>query len=416
MDNRTTKGSGHKQSRRPPSPLSSAENREIATIMGSVARGIQHVHQSGLIHRDLKPDNVFLMSDGTVKLGDFGLSRQISDVLNMQQQGMAVVADDDDDDDDGKDQTVRADHEKKGEEEEEEGIHKDVAKVRQSSSSSRHYSSSKLFNSNKSHAKSGGGGSGSKFYKNSRHQRSRKSNRRHSMNNTNTRGVGTTMYASPEQILGASYNASTDMFSLGMLLFEMCYPPFSTRMERATVLNRVRARQYPNETAWPYQTHYPQMKTFVDRLLDPSPKNRPTAEECVQFFNNVVHPPPQVRVPGSPLVSGRNGRGAGNNHDGTCFLSIDCSVSRDGLLAEMTIVIRNAWQGVRILQCGSRRLGTGGVEDADSGCVVEFLLAPSTATAEQEKGDVVHVVHVEAVTQALLKVDGVTRVDDDDGK
>jgi hypothetical protein len=40
-----------------------------------VAHGLKYVHASQLIHRDLKPANCFLLADGTVKIGDFGLSR-----------------------------------------------------------------------------------------------------------------------------------------------------------------------------------------------------------------------------------------------------------------------------------------------------------------------------------------------------
>ncbi len=42
-----------------------------------MARGIGHLHDHGLVHRDLKPGNVFL-ENGTVKVGDYGLSKSIS--------------------------------------------------------------------------------------------------------------------------------------------------------------------------------------------------------------------------------------------------------------------------------------------------------------------------------------------------
>ena len=42
-----------------------------------------------------------------------------------------------------------------------------------------------------------------------------------------TAGVGTTNYASPEQISGSDYNASTDIYSLGIMLFELCYPMYT---------------------------------------------------------------------------------------------------------------------------------------------------------------------------------------------
>ena len=44
---------------------------EIAT---AVCRGLEFVHANSLIHRDVKPGNVFLAEDGTAKLGVFGLA------------------------------------------------------------------------------------------------------------------------------------------------------------------------------------------------------------------------------------------------------------------------------------------------------------------------------------------------------
>lgn len=36
--------------------------------------GLAHIHQQGMIHRDLKPVNIFLDSQDHVKIGDFGLA------------------------------------------------------------------------------------------------------------------------------------------------------------------------------------------------------------------------------------------------------------------------------------------------------------------------------------------------------
>ncbi len=48
--------------------------REARNVINGVARALEYAHARGVVHGDLKPGNVFLCSDGSVKLIDFGLS------------------------------------------------------------------------------------------------------------------------------------------------------------------------------------------------------------------------------------------------------------------------------------------------------------------------------------------------------
>jgi serine/threonine-protein kinase len=48
------------------------EARELAA---QAAAGLAHAHEAGLVHRDVKPQNLILRRDGTVKIADFGIAR-----------------------------------------------------------------------------------------------------------------------------------------------------------------------------------------------------------------------------------------------------------------------------------------------------------------------------------------------------
>ncbi|MEZ4363234.1 MAG: serine/threonine-protein kinase [Kofleriaceae bacterium] len=47
---------------------------EAAEIVEQILRGLVHAHEQGILHRDLKPQNVFMGDDGRVRLLDFGLA------------------------------------------------------------------------------------------------------------------------------------------------------------------------------------------------------------------------------------------------------------------------------------------------------------------------------------------------------
>jgi serine/threonine protein kinase len=49
----------------------------VESIGGDLAAALTHIHQLGMVHRDVKPDNVFLTPTGTVKLGDFGIAKAL---------------------------------------------------------------------------------------------------------------------------------------------------------------------------------------------------------------------------------------------------------------------------------------------------------------------------------------------------
>lgn len=61
----------------------------VAELAGQICSALQHAHNHGVIHRDLKPGNLFLTRDGQLKLGDFGIARDLHS-SDLTSSGMTV--------------------------------------------------------------------------------------------------------------------------------------------------------------------------------------------------------------------------------------------------------------------------------------------------------------------------------------
>ena len=53
-------------------------------IVAQLCDGLSYAHEQGVVHRDVKPDNVFILEDGSVKLLDFGIAKLTSSNLTRQ--------------------------------------------------------------------------------------------------------------------------------------------------------------------------------------------------------------------------------------------------------------------------------------------------------------------------------------------
>ncbi|MCH7706394.1 MAG: protein kinase, partial [Chloroflexi bacterium] len=56
------------------SPDGRLDTATVVRVGSDMARGLAHAHSNGILHRDIKPGNAWLTSDGIAKLGDFGLA------------------------------------------------------------------------------------------------------------------------------------------------------------------------------------------------------------------------------------------------------------------------------------------------------------------------------------------------------
>ncbi len=55
------------------------KEEEIIDWFIEICEGIKYIHSKNIIHRDLKPQNIFLNKDNHIKIGDFGISKQLID-------------------------------------------------------------------------------------------------------------------------------------------------------------------------------------------------------------------------------------------------------------------------------------------------------------------------------------------------
>ncbi|XP_077419745.1 eukaryotic translation initiation factor 2-alpha kinase 3 [Vanacampus margaritifer] len=105
--------------------------------------------------------------------------------------------------------------------------------------------------------------------------------------------VGTKLYMSPEQLSGQSYSHKVDIYSLGLILFELLYP-FRTQMERVRTLMEVRSLRFPESFS---KNNFHEL-SMVLSMLSLIPGERPEAEDITSLplFQDLELPCRQAAV------------------------------------------------------------------------------------------------------------------------
>ncbi|KAJ8399100.1 hypothetical protein AAFF_G00414790 [Aldrovandia affinis] len=188
------------------------DSSRLWRLFREILDGLAYIHEQGMIHRDLKPVNIFLDSQDHMKIGDFGLATDhpanvAAGKLEVEESGSALIPKPDPTD-------------------------------------------------------------------------------------NMTGMVGTALYVSPE-VQGntkATYNQKVDLFSLGIILFEMSYRPMTTASERISVLSQLRteAIEFPEDFV---QYESGTQRKVIGWLLSHDPALRPTA---LELLKSELLPPPQM--------------------------------------------------------------------------------------------------------------------------
>ena len=118
--------------------------------------------------------------------------------------------------------------------------------------------------------------------------------------------VGTVAYMSPEQARGEAVTAASDIFSLGVVFYEMATSRHPFRAANALGLLHAIASQMPTPPSAVNASISPELEQLIGHMLQKDPQSRPTAADVALALGRIVghagsgsHPPP-VSPPVSP--------------------------------------------------------------------------------------------------------------------
>mmetsp|Transcript_7742 Transcript_7742/g.19117 ORF Transcript_7742/g.19117 Transcript_7742/m.19117 type:complete len:1794 (-) Transcript_7742:268-5649(-) len=222
------------------SAFSEWKHSDIWRLVRQIVEALVYIHSRRIIHRDLKPGNIFLDAEGNIRLGDFGLATRRHDKSNSN-------------------------HHPRVEEESDEmnAIYKTIEGV-----AALLGENSILSHSVVSHTSGGG--------------------------ESLTGGVGTTFYRAPEQEgilspmkgakkIDSSYGVKADIYSLGIVIFEMYHPKFNTYMERSETLNKLISGKPEERFPEAFTKFAPKnAANLIVWCLERNPAKRPSAQELLK--------------------------------------------------------------------------------------------------------------------------------------
>ncbi|CAG8544008.1 1788_t:CDS:1 [Cetraspora pellucida] len=234
-----------------------------------VVLALEYLHKNGITHRDLKPDNMLITSEGHIKLTDFGLSR----ISIPEKSSITFVKEGESNNrPDKKSKSMRAGSvdfrtNTSG--------HRPVSSIfpNESPKTSVHINFHNIEPQTSANTSTQTSSSAKLVRKQTRQ--------------SSKALLGTPDYLAPELLLGIGHTTAVDWWSLGICLFEFLvgYPPFNDDTPQVIFRNIL-----DNDIQWPPEGFLStEAKDFISKLLNKTPEKRPSVDEIKAhpFFNGI---------------------------------------------------------------------------------------------------------------------------------
>lgn len=65
--------------------------KEVVHFTKQISKALAHAHERGIVHRDIKPQNIMLLRDGTIKVGDFGIAALENEVYENNGEAIGSI-------------------------------------------------------------------------------------------------------------------------------------------------------------------------------------------------------------------------------------------------------------------------------------------------------------------------------------